>query len=549
MSYRPLSRRSLLRRAAALGAASLLSCQPIQRLRAAPALRPSLQTGLRLVNPRLAHPVFAEPGGTFFVEVRAAANLDPGGWRVQLATDLGASWSVLVVDAKATTVDYDRADGWRLVVQPPAGLPPELFTLVVRHTALAEEVREPRSVSLVTDLNADWYALHLTDEHVLYDSIRHYACDDPASGYRSADLVRWATPVVNLLNPRLVINSGDQAHQYATTGYRYSYNADIYRCYLQAKAGYRVPSLMLLGNHEVNEKDAAQRARDWARWEGLAGRRFFHLRVGSLWFFAHDYLDPASRVFIDRLYRSSFANLGVEGRVFVQHHTSEQGYRPTADYAPTLMLIGHFHRQSVEDRWPYPILMGAAAHRYATGSVIRFTRRDGRWQSDAADRWGLCDVGLVGDYGAPMASATFATPNDGRARANSVDVRNRLPQRFPDGRVRLLLAEGRYALEGGDVLAQYAVPGGRTVTLVRVDIPANGTRRLEVREQTASHFLVTLPETPVPERLDETPVAVSEAGDPLLPSGPTDTVIGPLAPDDPGATRDEQPHQLFLPLG
>jgi hypothetical protein len=550
-----IPRRSLLKGAGALAAGSLL-CLPAAAAGAGLALaaapRAAQAAEFELVNPRLAHPVFAQPGGSFYVEVRASRSLDPGGWSVQLRTDLGASWTVPVADAQATTVDYDRADGWRLVVTPPSSLSPELYSITVKHRSLDGSVSAERAVSLVPNLEADWYGLHLTDEHVMYDSHKHYANDDPKSGYRSADLVRWATPVVNLLNPRVVFNTGDQAHQYATTGYKYNYNDDIYRCYLSAKAGYRVPSLMLLGNHEVHEKDEAQRKRDWARWEELAGRRAYHVRIGSLWVFAHDYLDPDSRAFIDGIYRQSFREGRVAGRVFLQHHTSEDGLRPSSEHAPTLMLIGHLHRQSVEDSWPYPILMSIAAHEYARGSVVRFEKRDGRWRSEARDRWDSCDVSLVGDYGAPKASASFASPNDGRARSNQVTVTNKLSQRFGDGRVRLLLADGSYSVKGGDVLASYRQPDGKRVVLVRVDIPASGERRLEVAEKGTTSFPAAAGETtPVealpPDEMAE-PQAQLDAQGELVPlTGPADRTDGERAPVDPG-DADHGLFQLGLPL-
>lgn len=539
MPRTPLTRRRFLVSAGALGAYPLL--HPRRVSLAAPAAA-SASEALSLVNPRLAHPVFAEPGGSFNVEVATSRQLTPDGWSVRLSNDLGATWSCTVADVSSNGIDYGRRQGYRLRVLPPSGISPELFTLRVRHTALSGELSEVRAVSIVPSLWSDCYLLQLTDEHVMYDSINHYACEDKPSGYRSADLVRWATPVVNLINPRLVINSGDQAHQYATTGYRYSYNEDIYRCYLNAKRNYRVPSMILLGNHEVHEKDSGQRARDWARWEALAGRRAYHLRMGTLWLFAHDYLDDASRRFIDEVYRASFREGHVEGRVIVQHHTSWHGYRPGAEIAPTLMLIGHLHRQSVEDRWPYPILLGAAAHKYATGSLLRFTRRNGRWSTDAAESWSASDVRLVGAYGAPSVSVSYAQPNDGRARTNEATISNTLDQGFSDGRVRLILGEGRYRVRGGDVLSRYPIAGGKTVVLVRVDIPRKGTLRLEVEPSSST---VSLPGSE-PEGLvsAEGSPPLDAAGDPLPEPGPADLASGEVAPLDPGAT-DAPGHRPF----
>jgi len=558
MRPRSLSRRAFLARAGALSAypflapAMLGSAAGVASIAVARSVHAS--DSLTLVNPRLAHPVFAEPGGSFNVEVSTERRLDAGGWSVQLRTDQGAAWSCPVIGTDTDGINYGRDTGYRLRVQVPGSITPELMTLQVRHREVADGLTEERAVSIVPSLWSDCYALQLSDEHVMYDSSNHYACTNRASGYRSADLVRWGTPVVNLINPRLVINSGDQVHQYTTAGYRYTYNADIYRCYLNAKRGYRVPSMMLLGNHEVHEQDAVQRARDWARWEALAGRRAYHIRMGSLCFFAHDYLDSTATSFTETIYRESFrAGGGVEGRVFVQHHTSASGYAPPAERAPTVMLIGHLHRQSVEDRWPYPILMPSAAHNYATGSVLRFVRRDGRWTTDAAERWSSSAVRLVGDYGTPNVAVSYAQPNDGRARTNQVTIRNRLAQRFDDGRVRLVLNDGRYSVRGGDILSRYALADGKTAVLVRVDIPRDDTLTLEVTPQTSSSFSGSAvpdgnaAEAPIPGAT----VPLDEAGTPLPTVGPLDRTDGIIAPPDLGATvdlTDPQPYWVALPL-
>jgi hypothetical protein len=208
------------------------------------------------------------------------------------------------------------------------------------------------------------------------------------------------------------------------------------------------------------------------------------------------------------------------------------------------MLIGHLHRQSVEDRWPYPILLGAAAHKYATGSLVRFARRDGRWTTDAEHTWGSSDVRLVGSYGTPSVAASYAQPNDGRARSNQVTISNSLDQRFSDGRVRLILGEGRYSVRGGDVLSRYSIAGGKTAVLVRVDIPRKGTLRLEVEPASSTLSLPSGgPETGEPLSTD-TPVALDASGDPLLEPGPADLTDGGFAPLDPGAA-DAPGHRPF----
>src|SRR5215207_425021 len=125
------SRRALLARAGALSAYPFLPSALRSRSGgSAPgplAVSTSAAGGLALVNPRLAHPVFAEPGGIFNVEVATTQNLAPDGWSVQLRTDLGAAWSCAVVGMASDGIDYERAAGYRLYVQAPRGISPELM--------------------------------------------------------------------------------------------------------------------------------------------------------------------------------------------------------------------------------------------------------------------------------------------------------------------------------------------------------------------------------------------------------------------------------------
>jgi len=80
VEHQRVPRRALLKGAGALAAHSLLRV-PV-RMAAGAGLavpttpRTSQAASLSLVNPRLAHPVFAQPGGSFLVEVLAASSLD-----------------------------------------------------------------------------------------------------------------------------------------------------------------------------------------------------------------------------------------------------------------------------------------------------------------------------------------------------------------------------------------------------------------------------------------------------------------------------------------
>ena len=119
--------------------------------------------------------------------------------------------------------------------------------------------------------------------------------------------------------------------------------------------------------------------------------------------------------------------------------------------------------------------------------------------------------------------------------------------------LRLVLAEGRYGVRGGDILSRYPLPGGKTAVLVRVDIPREDTLTLEVDVQTSSTFsgsAVADEQTAMVSSAGEA-VPLDQTGAPVIELEPSDLGTDELAPFDPGATIDslETPrYRVALPL-
>jgi predicted MPP superfamily phosphohydrolase len=339
-------------------------------------------------------------------------------------------------------------------------------------------------VSVVRDLESDFYILHLTDEHVREESARE--SKEPARGFRTAELVRWAAPVVNLLNPRFVVNSGDLTYQYHSDG-KPAHSANLITRYADAKAAYRVASISVPGNHDVPRSESPSHAEGAARWEATLGPRAFALRLGSLHVLAHDFHDRDLREWAAAEYAATADDPSIRGRLIVQHFVDylerkgndAHAFRPTPRMPrPTLMLIGHAHMTRVDQAEPFPVLMTVAAHRHARAGFVAFTRdAAGDWIAPGAATWSAGSAfPLVADHGRPMAAVSFSPANDGAASASTATIRNDLPQRFPDGRVRFLLTPGRYAVRGGTKLSEYdyteSSGASRTAVLVAVDLPA-----------------------------------------------------------------------------
>lgn len=452
------------------------------------------RAGISVWLPRQGAPAFVEPGGMVQVEVSASAMLATAGWTAAVRNDL-REWACGVA-ARATSIQGDLVPEWRLELRLPRDIPPELMDVVVRHRdeGAATAVR---AISIVPDLESDFYLLHLTDEHVR--EAKAAEGKEPAAGFRSAELVEWATPVVNLINPRFVVNSGDCTYQYHSSGER-AHDANLIERYADAKAGYRVASVIVSGNHDVVRTGLPAHAESAARWEALLGPRTFALRAGSLFILGHDFHDEPLRAVAAAAYAGTADDPTVRGRLVIQHFAAYLepdardafAFRPGPEVpAPTLMLIGHVHNTRVEQRAPFPVLMTVAAHRHARAGFVEMKKDEaGQWVCPSVATWGPQSAfGLVGDHGTPMVEAEFESANDGTAAANRVRIRNDLPQRFPDGRVRFLLASGTYAVTGGGMLAEYSYvdPAGvpRTAVLVKVDLPARGSVPISVTPSVA----------------------------------------------------------------
>ena len=76
--------------------------------------------------------------------------------------------------------------------------------------------------------------------------------------------------------------------------------------------------------------------------------------------------------------------------------------------------------------------------------------------------------------GPPPLRVEWAQPNDGTADGNAARIINETKQRFPTGRVRLIMVGGKYELTGGTTLQDFDADDGRRVVDVQVDIPAQG---------------------------------------------------------------------------
>jgi hypothetical protein len=83
---------------------------------------------LEIFRPKYGVPELVEAGGTFRVEVTAAAGLSSAGWSVAVANDLRTWTNCVVQQAQYGQVVYNNSlSGYALTVQPPADLRPRFL--------------------------------------------------------------------------------------------------------------------------------------------------------------------------------------------------------------------------------------------------------------------------------------------------------------------------------------------------------------------------------------------------------------------------------------
>lgn len=440
---------------------------------------------IELYRPRNIIPEFVQPDGTFTAEVRGPATLPATGWSAIVANDL-RSWDTLITSATYDKINNKSEPGWILKIKVPAEISPELFRLTISNSSGGSSSNS-QAVSVVKNFNDDFYILQLTDEHVLYDKAIN------ASGEKSKQLVEWATPAVNLINPRFVINTGDDTHQYQGSLSNPTKNSgNKYLLYQQAKDGYQVPSITMPGNHDIwpASQNLTVHNASALEWEKYMGPRSFSVNVGQFSVIAHDYTSSDGKIWATNEYNAIWNDPNIKYRIVAQHYTGEKAFIPDSSKPCDLMLIGHLHSTEKRSTTCKVSLMSTTARVYAHAGFIQFKKdASGKWFTPSSNIWGTSETpSLVGDWGAPKLQASYAKANDGTQSSNTVTIKNDLGKEFWDGRVRFLMPAGSYAVTGGEIIKEYNYNDNKnTALLVKVTIKSTGTTTVSITPKQANN--------------------------------------------------------------
>lgn len=453
-------------------------------------------TGVQLVDivvPRPHNPAFAEPGGTFDVEVRALSGLSATGWEATLRNDL-ATWRCDVKQVEQAAVFLGTEQGWVLTIRAPKEISPELMELVLTHESGVSGVSS-RSVSIVPDFEQDFYIVHQSDQHLtLRDAVEPGGKASKKWGNGSMEALTWGGPILNLINPRFVLQTGDNMQIYNEPDSWCGLEEGIRRMerFIEGLSNYQVPTVATTGNHDIGYTNYVEIDRWRNAYRKHMGQRVFSFRMGSFYVLASEWTDTTFTRKLTEDYRKTWKDPTIAFRL-VATHFYDGLQAPTTiateDYPCDLTLVGHIHRTRILQEEPYPVLAVGAAQQHQRAAFFDFRRTETGWRRTRPDSHaeGTNVHQLIGDWGKPTVSIRFEHANDGSTSSNTAVITNKLPYRFYDGRVRFLMEKGDYQVVGGDILAMYDVEGhNQTAVLVKVDLAESSDTNLAVLKKTVN---------------------------------------------------------------
>lgn len=439
-----------------------------------------LSAQLSIFRPKIGAPAFPLTNGIFAVEVEAAPGLAANGWSAWLANDL-RSWTCSVERAAyGRLVDCHSTTGYLLHVRAPAAIPPEVFQLTVKHAA-AGAAANRHSVKILRNYETNFYILHYADPQV--EQEKATLSNGTGGRHGSVQAISWTVPAINLINPRFLINTGDEVDNGV---------AELYPKYLDAIATLDAPLLITRGNNDRGSYEL---------WKRDIGPATYSITMGSFYVCMKDYESNDCLAWFTNDYAASFADTNIAFRLFGQHYnTGGSGYAPPAGQYPHLMLVGHNHVFATLSADPYPVLSTRKAWDYGACAIFEFHKTSGGWKCpNATDHGASNKLLLYGDWGRPSHVAnSFLRANDGTALTNTACITNSLDYDFWDGRVRFLMRKtaAGYAVSGGEKTAEYDYTATNTAVLVKVNIRRNALTAVTVSPNRPAAGGAALPATP-----------------------------------------------------
>ncbi len=438
--------------------------------------------------PRGFSPVLVTPGNTFQVEIEADSSFLAKSYGGILKNDL-RTWDVFIEKIEKGKVRYGSKDGYLLTVRVPEGISPELFTLVLYDNE-GNYISSPRSVKVEYELEEDFYILHITDEHIAPGKATK---EDGHNSEKTAsvEIKRWSKSVINLINPRLVVYTGDNTHTYSnsTKWMGIDTATENLIAYRDSMEGYQVATAAVAGNHDVGWSQDYVNRLEWGKvWEDIIGARAFTIRMGSFYLLCSEYSQKDYFDWTVNLYNRDYDDESIKFRLIASHfYEDSASFRPIAgeDNPCDLMIVGHNHVNKRLVCPHYPVYSTATAQKFNRTGFFEFRKEEDKWHCPQVENRQPDDVfNLWNRFGNdPVVREIYSDDNNGTAVENKVIIKNKTSKDFFNGRVRFLMARGNYQVEGGEILSQYDYGINSTAVIVKVNIKQNDTTQVSIKPQ------------------------------------------------------------------
>jgi len=394
-----------------------------------------------------------------------------------------------VQSAVYSTIHHNTESGWKLTIAVPADVPPELMDLNITHITGGNDLTN-RAVSVVSNFETDFYILHTSDQHITaYTAISPNGGAHPTYGNGSTQSMGWAAGVINLINPRFVVYTGDNLVLYYDAASWAGMTEARNRCqlYLTALWQYKIPTLVTTGNHDIGFSDYIS-VNEWRNaYEEEFGQRSFSFYMGSFYVLTNEWSSNEFLSWAKSDYAAAYANPNVKYRLIAQHYCDGlSGWTTVAGSSNpcNLTIVGHNHAIRTLQTSPYLVYSDGTGQDYQRSGFYDFRRTPTGWTCmQATSHVNNVDIfKLFGDWGNPgKVRSSFATVNNGTEIANTAEIINDLPQDFYNGRVRFLMKQGNYRAIGGDIEAQYDYASGtKTAVVVKVNIRKDTTSTVSI---------------------------------------------------------------------
>lgn len=442
-----------------------------------------------ILTPRSHNPAFVEPGGTFVVEVRDSLTSSLPGWKSKLRNDL-SEWTIEIKSVTPAKIHHGTEEGLKIEVVIPKGTPPELMELILCHPS-GRTYSSPRAVSIVPDFEEDFYIIHQSDQHMTIDKAVEPGGKSSAKwGNGSKEALEWLTPILNIINPRFLLHTGDNTQVYHEPDLWVGIEESEIRMkkFIEGISGYQVPTVCIPGNHDMGFAGYIENPEWRTIYHRVIGQSAFSFTMGSFYFLGSEWTNHQFLDWAKNDYLSTYSVPTIKYRLLASHYYDGVDARTTiatAEKPADLLLVGHIHRTRILQEDPYYVLSVGTAQDHQRGAIFYFKRDSKGWTTEQplSHAEGKNVHRLVGDYGLPTVSSRFSIDNNGTAESNNVSITNNLPLHFYNGRIRFLMEQGNYRVEGGEILSTYDYDNGeKTAVIVKVDIKENSVTELSIKK-------------------------------------------------------------------